>query len=84
MSDRYAPLLSTLKTILASSGCSPDEIDSIAKEAADVATGIFRSPLELLAEGRGEQLGDLTDVILIGVIVTRYGMVMGNPFTGKE
>jgi hypothetical protein len=81
---RYAPLLGTLKNILGSTGVPPEELESIASEASDVATGIFRSPTELVREGRADQLGDLTDLILIGVIVTRYGMVMGNPFAGKE
>jgi hypothetical protein len=84
LAGKYAPLLEKLKHILSANGCSEQDLDSIAKEAADLATGIFRRPGDLLVEGRVDQLGDVTDLMLIGVIVTRYGMVMGNPFAGKE
>jgi hypothetical protein len=84
VAGKYAPLLATLKGILDASGCGEEEFEAIAAEASDAAEGVIRSPRELIVTGKADQLGDLTDLILIGVIVTRYGMVMGNPFAGKE
>jgi hypothetical protein len=84
MPGRYAPLLGKLQHILQESGASTEEFESIADEATSVAVHVFRSPMEIMAEGNGQALADASDLILIGAIVARYGMVMGNPFAGKE
>jgi hypothetical protein len=84
VTERYAEVVGTLKNILDASGCDAEEYESIADEASSLAFGVFRSPMQIIAEGYGEALADVSDLLLIGVIVTRYGMVMGNPFAGKE
>jgi cytochrome c-type biogenesis protein CcmH/NrfF len=84
VAGRYAELLGKLQLILQSSGCSTEEFESIAEEASNVAVHVFRSPMEIIAEGNSQALADASDLILIGAIVARYGMVMGNPFAGKE
>lgn len=84
MAGKYKDLLSTLRSILEQSGCTEQDFLSIAKEAGDAAIGVF-APLDVIIEnGSQDNLADATDLMLIGAIVARYGMVMGNPFAGKE
>jgi len=81
---KYSELLARLKFMLDASGCTDEDFESIAEETSSAAEGVFRSPAQIIADGRAQNLGDTTDLMLIGAIVARYGMVMGNPFAGKE
>jgi hypothetical protein len=80
----YTPLLNTLKNIIVTNGATESDLEAIAAETANVAAGVFRAPAEIIANGHAQNLSDSTDLMLIGAIVARYGMVMGNPFAGKE
>lgn len=80
----YSALLARLKHMLEVSGCTEEDFESIAAETSSVAEGVFRSPLQIIADGKADSLNSATDLMLIGAIVARYGMVMGNPFAGKE
>jgi hypothetical protein len=82
--SQYAKVLGVLKGIFNNAGMSDEEFETIADEATRMATGVFRPLDAIKSEGYGDNLADLSDALLIGVIVTRYGMVMGYPFAGKE
>lgn len=81
---KYSDLVARLRFMLEASGCDEADLKRIADDAAEVAIGVFRNPDSIIADGYGQRLSDATDLMLIGAIVARYGMVMGNPFAGKE
>lgn len=84
MPGRYEELLGKLRIMLQASGCTEEEFNQIADDASRIATGVFYPVDFIIASGNKQNLDDTTDLMLIGAIVARYGMVMGNPFAGKE